>query len=360
MAESKSPARISIRPVAKCSGMENIMRNFKKLAALSLVGVLALCSMSACGSKDSSSGDKVKIGIGQFAEHGSLDNCREGFIEGLKQEGYEDGKNVTFYYENAQADGSMANQISTNFISKKVDLVCGIATPMAQSLYATASSAGIPTIFTAVTDPVVAEFASEDGTPKGEITGTSDKLAVSEQLEMIKKITPDVKKIGILYCTSEVNSLSAIEEYKSLAGDYGFKIVEKGVSAATDVPLATDALLGEVDCINNLTDNTVVTCLPTIIAKANAKNIPVFGSEIEQVKKGCLATVGLDYYELGIQTGKMAAKVLKGEKKASEIKFETITEAKLYINSAVADNLKVTIADDVKGEAEEIFDSISE
>lgn len=331
------------------------MKKIVKLVALSLAGVLAFGSLTACSKKDD---DKIKIGIGQFAEHASLDNCREGFIEGLKQEGFGEDK-VTIYSENSQADGSMANQIAASFVSKKIDLICGIATPMAQSAYANASSAGIPVIFSAVTDPVKAEFAKEDGTPLGEITGTSDKLAVSDQLEMIKNVTPGVKKIGILYCTSEVNSLSAIEEYKALAPEYGFEIVEKGVSAAADVPLATDALLEEVDCLNNLTDNTVVSCLPTIVAKANAKKIPVFGSEIEQVKKGCLATVGLDYYKLGIQTGKMAAKVLKGEK-ASSIKYETITEASLYINEKVAYDLGIELSEDMVEKAAETFNEISE
>lgn len=336
------------------------MKKLKKIAAISFAAVLGACTLSGCGSQGPSADkDSVKIGIGQFAEHASLDNCREGFIEGLKREGYVEDENVTFYYENAQTDGSMANQIATNFVGKKVDLICGIATPMAQSAYANASSAGIPVIFTAVTDPVAAEFAGEDGKPTGEITGTSDKLAVSEQLDMIKKVTPEVKKIGILYCTSEVNSISAIEEYKALAGDYGFEIVEKGVSAVADVPLAADALLEEVDCLNNLTDNTVVSCLPTILAKAQAKNIPVFGSEIEQVKKGCLATMGLDYYALGIQTGKMAAKVLKGEKKASEMNYETITEARLYVNKEVASNLGITLSEELLSEAAEAFDSIT-
>ena len=122
--------------------------------------------------------------------------------------------------------------------------------------------------------------------------------------------------------------------------------------------MATDSLLNEVDCINNLTDNTVVSSLPIILQKASEKNIPVFGSEIEQVKIGCLATVGLDYYELGIQTGKMAAKVLKGEKKASEINFETIEESSLYINSKVADNLGITVPDEMKESAAEVFDTI--
>ena len=170
---------------------------------------------------------------------------------------------------------------------------------------------------------------------------------------------PDAKKVGILYTTSEVNSISAIETYEELAGDYNLEIVTKGISQTADISLATDELLGEVDCLTNLTDNTVVNSLATILNKANEKKIPVFGSEIEQVKLGCIAAEGLDYIELGKQTGKMAAQVVKGEKKASEMKYETISEPGLYINTKAAENLGVAVDEALKGEAVEVFAEIS-
>lgn len=299
------------------------------------------------------------IGIGQFAEHGSLDNCREGFLAGLAESGIQEGKNLTILYENSQADGGTASQIATNFAGKEVDLMCGIATPMAQAEYGVAKKSSTPVIFTAVTDPVAAELANADGTPVGEITGTSDKLPVEQQLKMIRAILPDAKKIGIMYTTSEVNSESAIAEYKELAPNYGFEIVDTGVSSSADISLAADTLINKVDCITNLTDNTVVASLPVILDKAAAKNIPVFGSEIEQVKIGCLAAMGLDYIELGKQTGRMAAQILKGEAEASEMNYETITEPGFYVNTAVAENLGVTVSDDLLETAVESFDSIS-
>lgn len=298
------------------------------------------------------------IGINQFAVHGSLDNCREGFLEGLAENGIVEGKNLTVLEENAQADPGLAAQISTNFAGQKVDLICAIATPSAQSAYSVGRKNDIPVIYTAVTDPVAAELANADGTPVGEVTGTSDKLPVEQQLEMIRAILPDAKKIGIMYTTSEVNSASTLAEYKEKAADYGFEIVESGVSSTADIPLAADSLLEQVDCLNNLTDNTVVASLPLILSKANAKNIPVFGSEIEQVKIGCLAAVGLDYVSLGEQTGKMAAKVLKGEKKASEMNFEIIEEAAFYGNNKVAENLGITIPAELSDNAAALFDEI--
>lgn len=312
-------------------------------------------SADAAGSDSS-----YTIGIGQFAEHGSLDNCREGFLAGLAEEGIEEGKNLTVLFENAQADGGTASQIATNFAAKKVDLICGIATPMAQSAYSVAMKSDIPVIFTAVTDPVAAELAKEDGTAVGEITGTSDKLPMEKQLEMIRAILPEAETIGILYTTSEVNSESAIAEYKSAAPDYGFTIVESGISASADIPLAADALLEKVDCITNLTDNTVVASLPVILDKASKKNIPVFGSEIEQVRIGCLAAMGLDYIDLGKQTGHMAAKVLKGEAKASEMRFEVIQEAAFYGNSKVAEDLGLTFPEELTSSAKELFTDIAQ
>ena len=316
-------------------------------------------SDSAKGS-DSADGQSYTIGIGQFAEHGSLDNCREGFLAGLAEEGIEEGKNLTVLYDNSQADGGTASQIATNFAGKGVDLMCGIATPMAQAEYGVAKKSGIPVIFTAVTDPAAAELANADGTPVGEITGTSDKLPVEAQLKMIRAILPDAKNIGIMYTTSEVNSESAIAEYKELAPQYGFEIVDTGISSSADIALAADTLISKVDCITNLTDNTVVASLPVILDKAAAKNIPVFGSEIEQVKIGCLAAMGLDYIELGKQTGKMAAQVLKGEKKASELNYETIKEAAFYGNTKVADDLGITLPEDLTGSAAELFSEIAQ
>ena len=344
--------------------MKKLKRIFATTVAVTLMGAM----MTGCGTKESkntsgsttSSDQSYTIGIGQFAEHGSLDNCREGFVEGLKESGIEEGVNLTIKTDNANADTSTAAMIANNYVADKIDLICGIATPMAQSAYGAAMEKDIPVIFTAVTDPVAAEFADESKKPLGNITGTSDKLPVEQQLEMIRAVLPDAKKIGIMYTTSEVNSVSAIEEYKSLAPNYGFEIVEGAISTSADIPMAAEKIVGEVDCLTNLTDNTVVSALPVILAKANEKNVPVFGSEIEQVKIGCLAAVGLDYYQLGIQTGKMAAKVLKGEAKASEMPYEVIEEGSFYGNTKVASNLGITLPSEYTEKAAEMFDTIEE
>lgn len=294
--------------------------------------------------------ENYTVGIGQFAEHGSLDNCRTGFVEGLAEAGLVEGDNLTIIYQNAQADMGIAQQIAAQFAAKPVDLMVGIATPMAQACYNAAGDT-IPTIYTAVSDPVSAGFADANGKAAGEVTGTSDALPVAAQLATIRAMLPDAKAIGILYTTSEVNSLSTIETYKSLAPDYGFEIVESGISTAADIPLALDALLGKVDCLTNLTDNTVVSALALVLDKANAAGKPVFGSEIEQVKLGCVAAEGLDYVALGRQTGLMAAKVLKGEVKASDMAYEVISDPSLYVNAEALARFGITLSDDLAARA---------
>ena len=318
----------------------------KRIISIIVAIALVCTAAAACA-------EGYRIGIGQFAQHGSLDNCYTGFVEGLAEAGLVEGENLTIDPQNAQADMGIAQQIAAQFASAKVDMMVGIATPMAQACYNAAAGA-IPTIFTAVTDPVAAGFVNADGTAAGEVTGTSDALPIKAQLETIRAMLPDATKIGILYTTSEVNSISAIEIYKSLAGDYGFEIVESGISTTADIPLALDALLGKVDCLTNLTDNTVVSALALVLDKANAAGKPVFGSEIEQVKLGCVAAEGLDYIALGRQTGLMAAKVLKGEAKASEIPYEIITEPGLYVNTEALAKFGIVLSDELKARANEV------
>lgn len=216
----------------------------------------------------------------------------------------------------------------------------------------------IPVIYTAISDPILAKLANEDGTNPGNITGSSDKLPVEEQLKMIREIMPDAKKIGILYTTSEANSVSTISTYKELAPAHGFEIVESGINTIADVDLAAADLVSKVDCLCNLTDNTVVQALQTVLDKANAQNIPVFGSEIEQVQSGCVASMGIDYFELGKETGIMAANILMGQATAEETRFISASAAELYVNTAAAEKIGLVLPDDYVSSAVERFDTI--
>lgn len=305
----------------------------KKFMAMTMAMVLAAAALTGCGGSgdtaadDAASADVPVIGISQYGQHASLDNCREGFLLGLEEAGLVEGVDYVIDYQNAGFDDNITIQIAQNFSANDVALMCAIATPSATACYAAAEDKNIPVIFTAITDPVEAKLDS------GNITGTSDKLPIEAQLQLIREIQPEAKTIGILYTTSEPNSVSAVEEYQEKAADYGFTIEALGVTQQSEVVQAVDTLLAkDVDCFTNLTDNNVVGVLPSILEKTNEAGIPVYGSEIEQVKLGCVASAGIEYVALGKQTGAMAAKILRGEATAEEMPYETITAFEIYVN----------------------------
>jgi len=320
------------------------MKNMKKITCICLILTAIVLTVTGCNNNE-----VPVIGILQYGEHASLDNCREGFIQGLLDSGLEEGKDFNIDYQNAGFDDAIATQIAQTFSSKNVALMCGIATPAATACFAAAEDKDIPVVFTAVTDPVIAKL------DKGNITGTSDKLPVDAQLDLIRRIQPNADTIGIIYTTSEPNSVSAIAEYQEKAPAYNFLLEVIGVSQQSEVTLAVDRLIAKgVDCFSNLTDNNVVGVLPSILEKTNEAGIPVYGSEVEQVKLGCVAAAGIDYYELGKQTGAMAAKILKGEKKASEIPYETISEYGIYVNKDALAKMGLTLPEDIAQKAIEV------
>lgn len=324
-----------------------------KMIALSVAALLT-AALTGCGetenteTKPSASGEKTyTIGITQYAEHSSLDNCREGFIQGLAEEGFIEGQNVQFVYQNAQAVNAVSQQIATQFVSSDVDLIAAVATDAAQMAYAAAESSGIPVVYVAVSDPVAAGLTGEDGKSGKTVTGVSDLIPAEKQLEMIRKFLPDAKRVGILYSTGEVNSKAQLKLYQDAAAAMGFEIVESGVTSTADIALAAQSLASKVDCFTNLTDNTVVSALPTVLDKANAAGIPVFGSEVEQVKNGCLASEGIDYVSLGRQAGRMAARVLQGED-ITKIPFETVAEYSADVNTTTLAKLGLSLPEELR------------
>lgn len=330
------------------------MKNLKKMLAIGLAAAMGVMALSGCSGKNPQSNgseDTYKIGVLQYADHPSLDNCRTGFIEGLKEAGFIEGENLVIDAQSAKGDDASDTQIAQNFAAEGMDLVCGIATPSAQALYNACFEANIPVVFNAVSDPVAANLAKSETEAMEGISGISDALPVEAQLELIREMLPDAKTIGILYTTSEANSVSTIEKYNSLVADYGFELVAQGISSAADIPQAAEELASKVDCISNMTDNTVVNNLPILLEKASAHNIPVFGSEEEQVGNGCVASAGIDYVALGKQAGAIAARVLKGED-ISTIPYQTITESKITINENAAAAISLTIPQSIADRAE--------
>lgn len=318
---------------------------FVKIASMMMASALCAFSLAGCSGKEGngSSGtkDKPKIGIIQYAVHSSLDNCYEGLIKGLEAAGYKDGETCTIDFKNSQGDPNTADQIAGVMAAQSCDMIIGIATPAAMSAF-NAADGNIPTIFCAVSDPVVVNLVDSLDKSGKNCTGSSDRLNLEGQLKMIRAFQPDAKKIGILYNTAEANSLSNLAEIKKLAPDYGFEIVEKGIQNSADIPAAAASLAEQVDCINNFTDNLVVDNLTVVLEQANQAKIPVYGSEIEQVAKGCLASESLDYVELGKATGELAARVLKGEK-AADTAVVLVNKSFPVYNSEVAASFGLAI-----------------
>ena len=321
------------------------------LLALTLTLSLTACRGSSPEQpgKDGEPGKKYLIGISQYGEHGSLDNCRTGFLQGLEEAGLKEDVDFEVHYQNAGFDDNIATQIGATFSAENVDMMVAIATPSATACFAAAEDKDIPVVFTAITDPMGAKLDS------GNITGTSDVLPVEGQLKLIRDLQPHAKTIGIIYTTSEANSVYSVGVYEELAAPEGFTIETVGVTAQSEVTQAADTLLSRgVDCISNLTDNTVVGVLPAILEKTNEAGVPVYGSEVEQMRLGCVAGAGLDYVKLGIQTGQMAAKVLRGEARCQDLPYEVIENYDLYLNPEALNAMGLAVPEDVAAVAVDV------
>lgn len=310
-------------------------------------GVLALTmALTGCnigsGSGDASGDKELKIGVIQYAAHPSLDNCYNGIKKGLEASSYA-GK-YTLDLQNGQNSSEACDQLAKNMVAKNYDMIFAIATPAALSAYAAAKDSNIPVIFCAVSDPVEAGLTASFDAGLENCVGTSDVLELDKQVDLIKTLTPDARKVGVLYTTTEANSLSQLKTLKEICSAQGMEVVEQGVSGTADIPQAAADLASKVDVINNFTDNNVVNSLSVVLEKANAANVPIYGSEVEQVKNGCLASVSIDYVALGEKTAQMGVEVLGG-KKCSEMAVQKISEGTPVVNTDVMAAFNITLPD---------------
>lgn len=319
----------------------------KKIVLLTALAMI-LTAVSGCGetgnTDKTAESEKMTVGIIQYASHPSLDNCCEG-VRAALEERFGDELDIDF--QNGNADVAACDTIAKNMAAKKYDMIIPIATPAALSAYAAAKEQGIPVVFCAVSDPVAAGLASSLESPAQGCTGTSDILNLEAQLSLITAMQPDVKKIGVLYTTSEANSVSHLKKLETLAAEKGIEIVAQGVQGASDIPQAAASLCAKVDCINNFTDNNVVNNLGILLEQAKANNIPVYGSEVEQVTAGCLASESIEYVALGRKTGEMAADILGGTD-INTVPIATIAETLPVINTEAADALGIEIPEEYK------------
>lgn len=322
----------------------------KKLTSLLAIILSLLTLVVGCGnqntdSKNTDSGN-VSIGIIQYMEHVALDAAREGFIAALKDNGYVEGENLSIDYQNAQGDQSNLSTISDRFVSNKVDLVLAIATPAAQSI--AGKTTEIPILATAVTDYEAAKLVDSNEAPGGNVTGTTDMNPIKEQIELLVKLVPDVKTIGLLYTSSEDNSIVQANIAKEVIESLGLSHVEVTVTNSNDVQQATQSIVEQCDAIYIPTDNTFASAMPVVHGVTAESKTPVICGESGMVNNGGLATLGINYYDLGYQTGLMAVKVLKGEAEPATMPIESANKFDFAINGTVAEEIGIEIPDDLK------------
>jgi putative ABC transport system substrate-binding protein len=305
---------------------------FKKLSLALVALSFAVCALAA----------PVKIGFTQIVEHPALDANRQGVIDRLTELGYKEGTDVVYDIQNAQGNMATAGMIAKRFVGESTDLIVAIATPTA--LAAAKATKEIPIVISAVTDPVGAKLVQSLERPGANVTGTSDLSPVAEQFKLFKEVAPDAKTIGVLYNAGEANSVSIIDIVKKVAPTLGYEIVEGTAANSAAVMAAAKSLVGKADAIYVPTDNTVVSALEAVIKVCRDNKIPLINADTDSVGRGSIAAIAIDYYKLGLQTGDMVDRILKGAKPA-EMPVETLKVFELHINPAAAKAMGVTLSD---------------
>ena len=295
----------------------------------------------------------ITVAVTAIVEHPALDACRDGVKDALAAAGFVDGDNIDFIYESAQGAPEIAAQIARQFVGNNVSVIVPISTPSAQG--AVAATKDIPIVFTAVTDPVAAQIVPRREQPGGNVTGISDMSPLAEHVSLILEITPDVKRLGVVYNPGETNSVVLVDRLREVAAEAGIDVIESPATKSGDVQQATLALVGRVDAIYIPTDNTVVSALEAAVSAAMENSIPLYAGDTDSVPRGAIATVGFNYYDIGIETGKVVARVLNGENPGDiDVAFATGTD--LVVNKGAAAKYGVTIPESVLARASQVIE----
>lgn len=315
-------------------------KTFAFLTVLLSLGLI----LSGCAEKTQG----PKIGVVQLVEHAALDAAYQGFVDGLKEAGYEDGKNLTIDYQNAQGEQANCVTIAQKLVNDQNDLILAIATPAAQAVVNFTDT--IPVLVTAVTDPASAKLVNSNELPGTNVSGTSDLNPVDAQVRLIKRILPDAKKIAFLFCSSEENSYFQVGLAKKTADEIGLEYVDATVSSSNEIQSVVESLVGKVDAIYAPTDNMIAAGMATVSMVSTPAGIPVFCGEAGMVDNGGFATYGLNYYELGKQTAAMAVDILENGKNPAEMPIQYLEKCDLAINMEAAEEMGIEIPADVLAE----------
>ncbi|MBD7977679.1 ABC transporter substrate-binding protein [Serpens gallinarum] len=313
------------------------------LAALTLTMAAPLASVAA---------EQKSVAVTAIVEHPALDAVRDGVRDALAQAGYESGKNLKWQYQSAQGNTGTAAQIARKFIGDQPDVIVAIGTPSAQAVVA--GSKRIPLAFSAVTDPVEAQLVKSWEASGTNVTGVSDLLALDKQMELVKQIVPDATRIGMVYNPGEANSVVVVKQLKELLPSLGMTLVEAAAPRSVDVGSAARSLVGKVDAIYTSTDNNVVSAYESLVKVGNDARIPLIASDTDSVKRGAIAAIGVNYRDLGVQTGRIVVRILEGEK-PGDITPETSQNLQLFVNQAAAQKQGVTLSQALLDAAAEVI-----
>ncbi len=284
------------------------------------------------------------VAITAIVEHPALDSVRDGVIEALEKNGYVKGKNLALQYQSAQGNTGTAAQIARQFIGDKPDAIVAIATPSAQSVVAATKQ--IPVVYSAVTDPVAAQLVSTVEAAGGNVTGVSDVLELEKQVDLIKRAVPNAKKVGMVYNPGEANSAVVVKRLQELLPNEGMELIEASAPRSVDVGSAARSLIGKVDVIYTNTDNNVVSAYEALVKVGNEADIPLIASDTDSVKRGAIAALGINYKDLGLQTGEIVVRILNGEDPGT-IPSQTSSKLELYVNPAAAKSQGVELSEEL-------------
>lgn len=316
----------------------------KKILALSAAVLMGITALSSCKTEEKS--DLKQIGVVQITEHESLDTVRDSFTAKMKELGFVDGENCKIDYQSAQNEVVNNKPIVDKFKGDKKDIIIAIGTSTAQA--AAAVSDTIPVVFAAITDPIAAQLVETLENPGKNVTGTSDALAVKENVDFALRLTPDIKTVGIIYNSGEVNSASSVKDFKEYFASKNLTVVEKAVTNSGEVPQAAQSLASEVDAIFTPNDNTIASTIQSVADAALSAKIPLYPGADSMVNGGGLAMVGADYKMIGEGTAEIAAQILNGEKEAKDIPVMVFNkDLNIYVNTTTAEKLGITLPEDV-------------
>ena len=292
------------------------------------------------------------VAVTAIVEHPALDAVRDGVQAALKEAGFEAGKTLKWQYQSAQGNTGTAAQIARKFVGDKPDAIVAIATPSAQAVVAATKS--VPVVFSAVTDPVAAKLVPSWEPSKTNVTGVSDLLALDKQMDLVKQVAPNAKRVGMVYNPGEANSVVVVNELKKLLPTLGMTLVEAAAPRSVDVGSAARSLIGKADVIYTSTDNNVVSAYESLVKVGQDAKIPLVASDTDSVKRGAVAAYGINYRDLGEQTGRMVARILKGEK-PGDIKPEVSTKMELFVNPGAAEKQGIKLSDELTKAAAQVI-----